>query len=375
MKVRTTYYPALEDVKKAAELLRSEVYQTPLQQSFTLSERFNSNIFLKREDTQIVRSYKIRGAYNKIRSLEGSERCVVCASAGNHAQGVALSCYRLGIKGVIFMPATTPKQKIQQVNMFGKDKVEIIIEGDTFDDSSKLAKKYCEEHNGIYVHPFNDELVIEGQATVGLEICNDADFEIDYLFLPVGGGGLSAGVSSVFKTLSPKTKIIGVEPKGAPAMYEAFKNGEILITKSTGDFLGSSIQGEKLGMSGGVVIIKGNAGHRAGFKMRSGVIYVKGNAKDFIGCQMIAGTIIIGGKIGLNIGLLMKRGTIILKKQKLFAPYLNYSGKNNYIFLKIIQNYLEKLSNEFKNIFPNTYIKKYLGDINCKGMGEILILS
>ena len=164
---------------------------------------------------------------------------------------------------------------------------------------------------------------------------------------------------------------------GSSANYTAssFKNGEILITKNTGDFLGSSIQGEKLGMSGGVVIIKGNAGHRAGFKMKSGVIYVKGNAKDFIGCQMIAGTIIIGGKIGLNIGLLMKRGTIILKKQKLIAPYLNYSGKNNYIFLKIIQNYLEKLSNEFKNIFPNTYIKKYLGDINCKGMGEILILK
>jgi threonine dehydratase len=202
VKVRTTYYPALEDVKKAAELLRSEVYQTPLQQSFTLSERFNSNIFLKREDTQIVRSYKIRGAYNKIRSLEGSERCVVCASAGNHAQGVALSCYRLGIKGVIFMPATTPKQKIQQVNMFGKDKVEIIIEGDTFDDSSKLAKKYCEEHNG-----------------------------------------LSAGVSSVFKTLSPKTKIIGVEPKGAPAMYEAFKNGEICELKEIDKFVdGASVK-------------------------------------------------------------------------------------------------------------------------------------
>ena len=243
MKVRTTYYPALENVKKAAELLRSEVYQTPLQQSFNLSERFNSNIFLKREDTQIVRSYKIRGAYNKISSLEGSELCVVCASAGNHAQGVALSCYRLGIKGIIFMPATTPKQKIQQVKMFGKDKVEVIIEGDTFDDSSMLAKKYCEENNGIYVHPFNDELVIEGQATVGLEIYNDSDFEIDYLFLPIGGGGLSAGVSSVFKILSPRTKIIGVEPKGAPAMYEAFRKGEICELKEIDKFVdGASVK-------------------------------------------------------------------------------------------------------------------------------------
>ena len=227
MKVKTTYYPSLKDVEKAAELLRPVIYKTALQQSFTLSERYNSNIFFKREDTQIVRSYKIRGAYNKISSLNDSDRCVVCASAGNHAQGVALSCYKLGIKGVIFMPATTPKQKIQQVKMFGKTMVEVIIEGDTFDDSSILARKYCEENNGIFVHPFNDPLVIEGQATVGLEICQDADFDIDYLFLPVGGGGLSSGASSVFKVLSPKTKIIGVEPTGAPAMQNAFKTGEI----------------------------------------------------------------------------------------------------------------------------------------------------
>ena len=155
----------------------------------------------------------------------------------------------------------------------------------------------------------------------------------------------------------------------------SLKNGEILITKNTGDFLGSSIQGEKLGMTGGVIIVKGNAGHRVGFKMRSGVVYIKKNVKNYVGCQMIAGTIIIKGKIGSNLGVLMKRGTIILEKHKLSESHLNYNGKNNYIFLKIIQSYLEKLNDEFKDIFPNTYIKKYLGDINCKGMGEILILN
>ena len=155
----------------------------------------------------------------------------------------------------------------------------------------------------------------------------------------------------------------------------SLKNGEIIITKNTGDFLGSSIKGEKLGMCGGAIIIKGNAGNRVGYKMRSGIICIKKNAKDFVGCQMIAGTIIIKGKIGSNVGLLMKRGTIILEKQKLSESYLNYSGKNNYIFLKVIQNCLEKLNDEFKDIFPNTYIKKYLGDINCKGIGEILILN
>ena len=155
----------------------------------------------------------------------------------------------------------------------------------------------------------------------------------------------------------------------------SLNNGEILITKNTRDFLGSSMQGEKTGMSGGIIIIKGNAGNRVGYKMRSGTIFVKKNAKDFIGCQMIAGTIIVKGKIGSNAGLLMKRGTIILEKQKLSESYLNYNGKNNYIFLKVIQSYLEKLNDEFKDIFPNTYIKKYLGDINCKGIGEILILN
>lgn len=229
MKLKKAYYPSLKEVEKAAELLSSVIYKTPLQYSFSLSEEYSAKIFLKREDTQIVRSYKIRGAYNKISSLSDLElnRSIVCASAGNHAQGVALSCFMLGRKGVIFMPATTPKQKIERVKMFGKHMVEIIINGDTFDDSSALAQRYCEKHTGIFVHPFDDPLVIEGQATVGLEICEEIDCKIDYLFLPVGGGGLSSGVSSVFKILSPNTKIIGVEPTGAPAMYNSFKAGKV----------------------------------------------------------------------------------------------------------------------------------------------------
>ena len=162
---------------------------------------------------------------------------------------------------------------------------------------------------------------------------------------------------------------------GSTANYTAcsLKNGEILINKNAGDFLGSSVQGEKIGMSGGIVVVKGSVGNKVGFKMRAGIIYVKNNAKDFVGCQMIAGTIIIDGKVGLNIGLLMKRGTIILKNHKLLIPNFNYNGTNNYIFLKIIQFYLVKISKEFENIFPNIYLKKYLGDINCKGVGEILI--
>ena len=224
------YRPAIKDVNAASNRLNKVIDKTALQYSFNLSEQFGCNVHLKREDTQIVRSYKIRGAYNKISSLNSSalKNGVVCASAGNHAQGVALSCKLLGVKGKIYMPAPTPKQKVGQVKMFGKEAIEVVLVGDTFDDAYAHAMEDCEQNNSTFVHPFDDEKVIEGQATVGLEICQDADFHIDYLFLPVGGGGLASGVSSVFQILSPDTKVIGVEPAGAPAMFDSFNNKRVV---------------------------------------------------------------------------------------------------------------------------------------------------
>ncbi|MBV6646572.1 MAG: threonine ammonia-lyase, partial [Cyclobacteriaceae bacterium] len=210
--------------------LKPVINATPLQYSFNLSEKYGANIYLKREDTQIVRSYKIRGAYNKISSLSQQEleNGIVCASAGNHAQGVAFSCNKLQVKGTIFMPAPTPKQKVEQVKMFGKEHIEVRLVGDTFDDAYQLALSFQRETDSTFIHPFNDEKVIEGQGTVGLEIFNEADFKVDYLFLPVGGGGLSAGVSSVLKLLSPNTKMIGVEPAGAPAMHDSFQQNKLV---------------------------------------------------------------------------------------------------------------------------------------------------
>lgn len=183
---------------------------------------------MKREDLQLVRSYKIRGAYNKMASLSKAElsKGVVCASAGNHAQGVALSCRFLETKGTIFMPAPTPRQKIEQVRMFGKDFVEVKLVGDNFDDAYAEARADSEANGRSFIHPFDDQKIIEGQATVGLEILAQTDVPIDYLFLPVGGGGLSAGVGAVFKTLSPNTKIIGVEPEGAPSMQVSLEKGQ-----------------------------------------------------------------------------------------------------------------------------------------------------
>lgn len=223
----TIYIPTIEAVKEAAVTVKDVAAKTLLEKNTRLSKDFEATIFLKREDLQIVRSYKIRGAYNKIRSLTEAEKVngIVCASAGNHAQGVAYSCKELGIKGTIFMPAPTPKQKVEQVAMFGEDSVEIVLIGDTYDDSYVAAMKHCTEHKKAFVHPFDDKKVIEGQATVGLEIIEQATEPIDYVFVPVGGGGLSAGVAAVFQQLSPHTKIIGVEPEGAPSMLTSINNG------------------------------------------------------------------------------------------------------------------------------------------------------
>jgi len=218
---------SLESVQQAHERLKSVVYRTPLMLNLNLSSQFHASILLKREDLQVVRSYKVRGAYNKMCELapEVLVNGIVCASAGNHAQGVAYACRKLSIPGTIFMPITTPNQKVKQVRMFGKEYVEVVLTGDTFDDSFRAASEYGTTHNKCFIHPFNDPEVIAGQGTVGLEMLADAEEPIDYLILPIGGGGLASGVGSVFKQLSPHTKIIGVEPAGAPAMYESIRKG------------------------------------------------------------------------------------------------------------------------------------------------------
>jgi threonine dehydratase len=231
--------PKVGDIQAAQERLRGVVLNTPLMENLSLSERYHATVFLKREDLQVVRSYKIRGAYNKMSTLSAGEMemGVVCASAGNHAQGVAYSCQKLGIKGTIFMPNPTSKQKVNQVKMFGKNQVRVVISGDTFDDSYRDALLFSEKHQAVFIHPFNDPMVMEGQGTVGLEILQDSELPIDYLFLPVGGGGLASGVAGVFKQLSPQTKIIGVEPSGAPAMKKSIESGHLVTLDKIDKFV------------------------------------------------------------------------------------------------------------------------------------------
>ena len=229
----------IKAVKKAQERLKGVATWTPLSLNHNISSEFQANIYLKREDLQEVRSYKIRGAYNKMASMDPEllKAGVVCASAGNHAQGVAFACQKLGVLGKIYMPAVTPQQKIKKVKLFGKDMIEVVLVGDTFDDAYAEAIKDAEINHKVFVHPFNDIKIIEGQGTVGLEILEQSEHPIDYIFVAVGGGGLISGLGSVIKQLSPNTKIIGVEPEGAPAMYQSLKEGKIVTLDHIDNFV------------------------------------------------------------------------------------------------------------------------------------------
>ena len=226
----TKYFPTIEAIDKASEVLGEILEPTPFMKNNNLSDVYGANVFLKREDLQMVRSYKIRGAYNKIRSIapETLKKGIVCASAGNHAQGVAFSCSKLQIIGSIFMPTTTPKQKIEQVKMFGKEFIEIVLTGDTFDAANAAAIAFAAESGRTFIPPFDDPKVMEGQGTIGREILNQTNVKLDYVFVPIGGGGLASGLGSYFKMMSPETKIIGVEPGGAPCMKAAIEAGELV---------------------------------------------------------------------------------------------------------------------------------------------------
>tara|TARA_Y100000746_G_scaffold231039_1_gene243852 strand:- start:818 stop:1825 length:1008 start_codon:yes stop_codon:yes gene_type:complete len=220
----------LSEIKKASQLLKGVVIESPFQKIKSYSKKYNSNIFFKREDLQNVRSFKIRGAFNKISSLTKSQSIngLVCASAGNHAQGFAVSCTNFGYKGRVYMPKSTPNQKIEKVRKFGKNNIEIILFGENFSQAYEMALKDCHDHNKIFIHPFDDIKVITGQATLFLEIIDQIDNELDYLFIPIGGGGLISGAINVFKQLSPQTKIIGIEPKGAPSMFQSLKKNRLV---------------------------------------------------------------------------------------------------------------------------------------------------
>ena len=224
------YFPSTDDIQTAAGVLGEILQPTPMMRNDNLSAKYGAEIYLKREDLQMVRSYKIRGAYNKIRSLSPDvlKYGIVCASAGNHAQGVAFSCNKLRIMGSIYMPTTTPKQKIEQVKMFGREYIDIVLTGDTFDAANNAAIEYAQKSGKTFIPPFDDPKIIEGQGTIGLEMAQQCKEPLDYVFIPIGGGGLASGVGAYLRQVWPGVKLIGVEPAGAACMKTAIEKGEVV---------------------------------------------------------------------------------------------------------------------------------------------------
>lgn len=231
-----------EDVEKAYEVLKSVVKHTPLEYDFYLSEKYHCNVYLKREDLQRVRSFKLRGAFYAISRLSAEQlaKGVVCASAGNHAQGVAYTCKRTTVPATIFMPTTTPQQKVSQVKFFGGSNVEVVLVGDTFDASATAAKEFAAAHGQTFIPPFDDPDIIAGQGSLAVEMVKDlnkAHEQADYVFAGIGGGGLISGVATYLKAKSPITKIIGVEPDGAPSMTAALKQNQVVTLDKIDKFV------------------------------------------------------------------------------------------------------------------------------------------
>ncbi|MFY9263227.1 MAG: threonine ammonia-lyase IlvA [Actinomycetaceae bacterium] len=221
--------PTGADVDAAtANLANTAIRRTPLDVSQRLSERCGRTVYLKREDIQVGRSYKVRGAYNLISLLSDEEagRGVVCASAGNHAQGVAFACAQRQIKGTIFVPTTTPRQKRSRITKIGGEWVELRLLGTTYDESSTAAIRYAEETGAIYVHPFDDPRTIAGQGTVAHEIFEDAEEKPATIIVPIGGGGLVSGIATWVKEYHPEVRVIGVESAGAASMIAALEAGQ-----------------------------------------------------------------------------------------------------------------------------------------------------
>ncbi|MFQ5452378.1 MAG: threonine ammonia-lyase IlvA [Candidatus Paceibacterota bacterium] len=238
--------PAISQlVDQAARTIHEISQKTPLQFSRRLSMKYSANIYLKREDLQIVRSFKIRGAYNLISSLDIKDKKsgVVCASAGNHAQGVAQSCYEQKIKGTIFMPVSTSKQKVDRVKYFGSEWVSVQLIGNTFDESCKAAKSFCKKHRAFFVHPFDDMRIIYGNGTIAKEILEELGERIDYVLCTIGGGGLISGVGSYMKENMKSIKLVGVEPNGAAAMHKSINSEKIVTLGKIDPFVdGAAVQ-------------------------------------------------------------------------------------------------------------------------------------
>jgi threonine dehydratase len=226
--------------RQTTRALRDLFPRTPLQRNDFLSRKYGAEIWLKREDLTPVRSYKLRGAYNAMRKVRAShpdQSHFVCASAGNHAQGVAFACHHFGVQGTIFMPVTTPQQKIDKTRSFGGDNVRIVLTGDYFDQTLAASQRFCAEEGAHFLSPFDDDDVIEGQASVAVEVLDQLGQPPDFVILPVGGGGLASGVTRYLRSEAPQTAFRFVEPKGGASLSTALVAHEPVTLKRVDTFV------------------------------------------------------------------------------------------------------------------------------------------
>ena len=233
----------IDDVRAAAERLAPVGVLTPLQLNERLSQRYGATVYLKREDLQVVRSYKIRGAYNFIAALppEALRSGVVCASAGNHAQGMAWSCRHLGVHGAVFLPQRTPRQKVARIRALAGDLVDLHFAGDSFDDAQAAAAAYAAETGATVVPTFDHPATIAGQGTIALEVVQQLGSAPDVMVVPVGGGGLISGLAVVLDGLGAATEVVGAQPAGAPAMVRSLDAGEVLTIDIEDDFVDGAV--------------------------------------------------------------------------------------------------------------------------------------
>ncbi len=234
------------DVLAAAQRLSGVALQTPLYRSQRLSAATGAEVWLKREDLQVGRSYKVRGAYNLLAQLDNAERAAgaVCATAGNHGQGVAYACAQLGIRGRVHVPSTTPRQKRDRITALGADSVELVVGGDTYDQAAAAAAEYAERTGAVVVPAFDDLRVVAGQGTLGVEILAQLGRAPDVVVVPVGGGGLLAGVGSWLAAEHPDVRIVGVEPAGAASMAAALAAGEPVVLPELNTFVDGAAVGQ-----------------------------------------------------------------------------------------------------------------------------------
>jgi threonine dehydratase len=361
----------IPDIEIAYQKINPVVKHTPLQRNDRLSNRYNANIYLKREDLQVVRSYKIRGAYNLIMQLTNEQRAqgVVCASAGNHAQGVAYACARLQVHGIVYMPETTPLQKINRVRKFGGDFVEIRLIGSSYDEACSIAFDFCSEQQLTFVHPFDDERTIAGQATVAKEISWDFP-EVEVVVAPVGGGGLVAGLVSYFKQTKPGVRIIGIEAAGAPKLTEALRAGRPVTLPKIDTFVdGAAVKriGEKTfailqnQLDAVYTVPEGKiCTDMIDLYQEDGIIAEPAGALSISGLDEIAEEI-----RGLNVACIISGGNNdLMRYPEILERSLIYKGLKHYFLIEFAQKpgqlrrYLDECLVENSDIVLFEYIKK-----------------